>query len=55
LALTRQLVEHLNGTVTVDDASGGGARFRVTLPLVDDALAATFVPFDEPTHLRSGG
>jgi signal transduction histidine kinase len=55
LALTRQLVEHLNGTITVHDAPGGGAEFRVTLPLADDAMASTGAPSDEPTHLRSGG
>ena len=36
LALTRQLVLHLNGSIEVDDAPGGGARFRVTIPLADD-------------------
>jgi len=55
LALTRQLVEHMDGTIAVDDAPGGGARFRVTLPLVDDATARAFVSAGEPTHLRSGG
>ncbi|GAC1477865.1 MAG: hypothetical protein NVS1B12_13670 [Acidimicrobiales bacterium] len=33
LALVRQLVDLQRGTVAVDDAPGGGARFRVTVPL----------------------
>jgi two-component system OmpR family sensor kinase len=36
LALARQLVDHLNGTIGVDEAPGGGAVFRVTIPLVQD-------------------
>ena len=35
LSLTRQLVTHLNGTIAVEEAPGGGARFRVTIPLAD--------------------
>jgi signal transduction histidine kinase len=54
LALTRQLVDHLNGTIAVDDAPGGGARFRVTIPLADDALTAAQAT-STATHLRSGG
>lgn len=33
LALVRQLVELLHGTVSADQTPGGGARFRVTVPL----------------------
>ena len=33
LALVRQLVDLQHGTVTVDDAPGGGARFRVKVPI----------------------
>jgi signal transduction histidine kinase len=33
LALVRQLVGLLHGTVSADEAPGGGARFRVTVPL----------------------
>jgi two-component system, OmpR family, osmolarity sensor histidine kinase EnvZ len=33
LAIARHLVERHGGTVTVEDRSGGGARFRVSLPL----------------------
>jgi signal transduction histidine kinase len=40
LALTRQLVVHLNGTIAVEDAPGGGACFRVTIPLADDPPSA---------------
>ena len=39
LALVRELVAHLAGTIEVDDAPGGGARFRLTLPLADDAMS----------------
>ncbi|HUF68422.1 MAG TPA: HAMP domain-containing sensor histidine kinase [Longimicrobiales bacterium] len=36
LAIVRDLVERMNGSVNVDDAPGGGARFVVTLPASDD-------------------
>jgi signal transduction histidine kinase len=32
LAIVRELVERMNGTVRIDDAPGGGARFIVELP-----------------------
>jgi two-component system sensor histidine kinase KdpD len=35
LALVRQLVDLLQGTVGVDETPGGGARFRLTLPVYD--------------------
>jgi two-component system sensor histidine kinase KdpD len=44
LALTRQLVDNLGGTIAVDDAPGGGARFCVTIPLADDDLELSFAP-----------
>jgi signal transduction histidine kinase len=44
LALARQLIGQLNGTITVGDTPGGGATFRVTIPLASAAaspMAAT--------------
>lgn len=41
LALVRQLVELLHGTISADETPGGGARFRVTFPL----LSAGPVPY----------
>jgi two-component system OmpR family sensor kinase len=38
LALARQLVAQLDGTITVGDTPGGGATFRVTIPLVNEPL-----------------
>jgi signal transduction histidine kinase len=56
LALTRQLVDNLGGTITVDDAPGGGARFCVTIPLADDDdLESSSPSATEPTPGRSGG
>lgn len=44
LAITKEFVELLNGTITVDEAPGGGARFQLELPMVgaipDDDLAS---------------
>jgi signal transduction histidine kinase len=40
LAIARQLVEGHGGTIAVEDRPGGGARFRVRLPLAQDAEAA---------------
>ena len=37
LALARQLVGQLEGTISVGDAPGGGASFRVTIPLADES------------------
>ena len=39
LALARQLVGQLDGTITVGDTPGGGASFRVTIPLVEASLS----------------
>jgi two-component system OmpR family sensor kinase len=39
LALARQLVGQLDGTITVGDTPGGGASFTVTIPLVDESQA----------------
>ena len=44
LALARQLVGQLNGTITVEDTPGGGATFRVTIPLADAAVSSTAAP-----------
>ena len=42
------------GTVTVDDRPGGGARFRVMLPIVRDIATrpAVVVPAPVTTHFR---
>jgi two-component system OmpR family sensor kinase len=40
LALVRQLVDQIDGTVTIDETPGGGATFRVTIPLISDQLLA---------------
>jgi signal transduction histidine kinase len=42
LALVRQLVELLHGSITADEPPGGGARFRVTIPL----LSAGPIPYE---------
>ncbi|MEY2459407.1 MAG: two-component system, OmpR family, phosphate regulon sensor histidine kinase PhoR [Acidimicrobiaceae bacterium] len=39
LALARQLVGQLDGTITVGETPGGGASFTVTIPLVDESQA----------------
>jgi len=44
LALARQLVEKLGGTIGISDTPGGGASFRVTLPLVDAPPASEQSP-----------
>jgi signal transduction histidine kinase len=36
LALARQLVTRLDGAITIGDTPGGGASFRVAIPLVED-------------------
>ena len=55
LALTRQLVLHLNGTIVVEDGPGGGARFRVTIPLADAVQTAAVPDHSEPAPRRAGG
>ena len=55
LALTRQLVMHLNGTITVDDAPGGGARFRVTIPLADGTASSAVPSPSASAHDGPGG
>jgi len=32
LAIAKRLVELHRGTITIDDAPGGGARFRIAIP-----------------------
>jgi signal transduction histidine kinase len=55
LALAGQLVAHLNGTIGVDTAPEGGARFVVTIPLVDDAMPSSLPVARPHAHLDSGG
>jgi K+-sensing histidine kinase KdpD len=44
LALARQLVGQLDGTITVGDTPGGGASFRVTIPLANEPLSPLHAP-----------
>ena len=55
LALTRQLVLHLNGTIAVEEAPGGGALFRVTIPLADEATAGEVAQESQPARPSAGG
>jgi signal transduction histidine kinase len=55
LALVRQLVVHLNGTIDVEDARGGGARFRVTIPLAEHEEISLQHPEPARTPLGTGG
>ena len=55
LALTRQLVLHLNGTIAVEEAPGGGALFRVTIPLADEAIAGEVAQESQPARPSAGG
>lgn len=55
LALTRQLVDHLNGTISVEESPGGGALFRVTIPLTDERLTYSASSGSEPTNRLPGG
>jgi signal transduction histidine kinase len=41
LALARQLVEKLGGAISIGETPGGGASFRVTIPLVGATPAPT--------------
>jgi signal transduction histidine kinase len=47
LALARQLVGQLDGTITIGDTPGGGACFTVTIPLV---AASQSAPQPSLTH-----
>jgi len=49
LALVRQLTDLLHGTITADETPGGGARFRLEIPLVDLGAADN----DAPRHSAS--
>ena len=58
LAIARRIVTAHDGTIGVDDAPGGGARFVVTLPAIDAAAdrALTRLPIPRPgwrTHIRA--
>jgi signal transduction histidine kinase len=44
LALARQLVHQLDGTITAEETPGGGATFRVTIPLASQAVPALQPP-----------
>jgi two-component system OmpR family sensor kinase len=55
LALTSQLVLHLNGSITVDDAPGGGALFRVTIPLADEESRTVVASDTQPARPGAGG
>jgi len=39
LALARQLIEKLGGEIGISETPGGGATFRVTIPLVNEPIA----------------
>lgn len=55
LSLARQLVAHLKGTITVDEAPDGGARFRVMIPLAEELNPSPRVPETEQARPRAGG
>jgi len=55
LALTRQLVLHLNGTITVEEAPGGGALFRVSIPLADEHAQTAVTSESQPARPGAGG
>ena len=44
LALARQLAEQLGGTITLDDTPGGGASFRITIPLAEETSSSPHAP-----------
>jgi len=44
LAIVRQVVEAHGGTVTVENAVGGGALFRLRVPLLVAGVGAAYVP-----------
>jgi two-component system OmpR family sensor kinase len=53
LALVRQLTELLHGTVVAEDAPGGGACFRVTVPLADADVPAARIPPRRQAHVQA--
>jgi two-component system, cell cycle sensor histidine kinase and response regulator CckA len=52
LFVTRNLVEALGGTIALDEAPGGGARFTLRLPTVNAPERAT--PTPAPSRARAG-
>jgi signal transduction histidine kinase/CheY-like chemotaxis protein len=44
LFVTKNLVEAIGGTIALDEAPGGGARFTIRLPTVEAAATAPSVP-----------
>jgi two-component system OmpR family sensor kinase len=55
LALVRQLVDQIHGTVVIHDTPGGGATFRVTIPLFAEPAAAPEPPSSETVTITQGG
>jgi two-component system sensor histidine kinase MprB len=58
LAIVRQVAEQHGGSVSADNAPGGGAIFTVRLPTVpaSETAAGTWeLPADEPTHPATAG
>jgi PAS domain S-box-containing protein len=53
LFVTRNLVEALGGTIALDEAPGGGARFTIRLPTV--AAPALATPTPAPSRARRPG
>ena len=54
LALVRQLVDQIHGTVRIDETPGGGATFRVTIPLIIEPRPPEPAPAD-PLTITQGG
>jgi signal transduction histidine kinase/ActR/RegA family two-component response regulator len=55
LAIVRHLVDVHDGTIAVDDADTGGARFTVTLPLRPDVPSGADTPADADRALSQTG
>ncbi|HLG58915.1 MAG TPA: ATP-binding protein [Vicinamibacterales bacterium] len=53
LFVCRSIVNAWSGTVTVDDRPGGGARFRVVLPIARDAAAPPAPAVLEPPRVAA--
>ena len=56
LSIVASIVEALHGSIDVFDTSGGGATFRVSLPLAREAIAAerASLPTEPLPHMRGG-
>ncbi|UCH74824.1 MAG: PAS domain S-box protein [Rhodospirillales bacterium] len=55
LAICHGVVESHGGTIAVEDAPDGGARFAITLPSGDEKRAATAIAADRPGGNGAGG